>query len=195
MGTYMSMAGTLIMPDSLDVKKAICKSINGTDTLYDLLRDHNVKTTKELCEKTNTTTLLSYIFQSVTPDTKINPEESMSYKVDYNDDCSYSWAESVENLFAELAPYLENESEITMENADEHDYTGIAIKDHELVYAYRHDFYTHGVNFPSDDDIVQAITHAADILKESSEKKNGIAENLAKCESLTEMLNILKFNT
>ena len=189
MGMYLNANLELKMPDTPEVKKVICDTLLSfyESDLRSLMEDFNVSSVEDLCKTAHVEDLLEVELEI----DEISPDKN-EYNMSYNDDCSYSFSEELTKMFTQLAPYLEDESELTLQSDDDgHWYESYVIKNHEIISGTRHDFYTDKSGEPSDDKIAEAIIKAAERLQTNPDSKNGLLEKMSNITSVNDIIDIL----
>ena len=151
------------------------------------MEDFNVSSVEDLCKTAHVEDLLGVELEI----DEVSSDKN-EYNMSYNDDCSYSFSEELTKMFTQLAPYLEDESELTLQSDDDgHWYESYIIKNHEIISGTRHDFYTDKSGEPSDDKIAEAIIKAAERLQTNPDSKNGLLEKMMNVESVNDIVEIL----
>ena len=189
MGMYLNANLELKMSDTPEVKKVICDTLLSfyESDLRSLMEDFNVSSVEDLCKTAHVEDLLGVELEI----DEISPDKN-EYNMSYNDDCSYSFSEELTKMFTQLAPYLEDESELTLQSDDDgHWYESYVIKNHEIISGTRHDFYTDESDEPSDDKIAEAIIKAAERLQTNPDSKNGLLEKMSNVTSVNDIIDIL----
>ena len=189
MGMYLNASLELKMPDTPEVKKIICDTLLSfyESDLRGLMEDFDVSSVEDLCKTAHVEDLLGVELEI----DEVSPDKN-EYNMSYNDDCSYSFSEELTKMFTQLAPYLEDESELTLQSDDDgHWYESYVIKNHEVISGTRHDFYTDKSGEPSDDKIAEAIIKAAERLQANPDSKNGLLEKMSNVTSVNDIIDIL----
>ena len=189
MGMYLNANLELKMPDTPEVKKVICDTLLSfyESDLRSLMKDFDVSSVEDLCKTAHVEDLLGVELEI----DEVSPDKN-EYNMSYNDDCSYSFSEELTKMFTQLAPYLEDESELTLQSDDDgHWYESYVIKNHEIISGTRHDFYTDESGEPSDDKIAEAIIKAAERLQTNPDSKNGLLEKMSNVTSVNDIIDIL----
>ena len=189
MGMYLNANLELKMPDTPEVKKIICDTLLSfyESDLRGLMEDFDVPSVEDLCKTAHVEDLLGVELEI----DEVSPDKN-EYNMSYNDDCSYSFSEELTKMFTQLAPYLEDESELTLQSDDDgHWYESYVIKNHEIISGTRHDFYTDKSGEPSDDKIAEAIIKAAERLQTNPDSKNGLREKMMNITSVNDIIDIL----
>lgn len=192
MGMYLNASLELKIPDTPEVKKIICDTLLSfyESDLSGLMEDFDVSSVEDLCKTAHVEDLLEVEFEIDEVHTDENGNNE--YNASYNDDCSYSFSEELTKMFTQLAPYLKDESELTLQSDDDgHWYESYVIKNHEIISGTRHDFYTDNSGEPSDDKIAKAIIKAAERLQTKPDSKNGLLEKMMNVESVNDIVEIL----
>lgn len=189
MGMYLNASLELKMPDTPEVKKVICDTLLSfyESDLRSLMEDFNVSSVEDLCKTAHVEDLLGVELEI----DEVSPDKN-EYNMSYNDDCSYNFSEELTKMFTQLAPYLEDESELTLQSDDDgHWYESYVIKNYEIISGTRHDFYTDKSGEPSDDKIAEAIIKAAERLQANPDSKNGLLEKMSNVTSVNDIIDIL----
>lgn len=189
MGMYLNANLELKMPDTPEVKKIICDTLLSfyESDLSGLMEDFDVSSVEDLCKIAHVEDLLGVELEI----DEVSPDKN-EYNMSYNDDCSYSFSEELTKMFTQLAPCLEDESELTLQSDDDgHWYESYVIKNHEIISGTRHDFYTDKSGEPSDDKIAEAIIKAAERLQTNPDSKNGLLEKMSNVTSVNDIIDIL----
>ena len=189
MGMYLNANLELKMPDTPEVKKVICDTLLSfyESDLRSLMEDFNVSSVEDLCKTAHVEDLLGVELEI----DEVSPDKN-EYNMSYNDDCSYSFSEELTKMFTQLTPYLEDESELTLQSDDDgHWYESYVIKNHEIISGTRHDFYTDKSGEPSDDKIAEAIIKTAERLQANPDSKNGLLEKMSNVTSVNDIIDIL----
>ena len=189
MGMYLNASLELKMPDTPEVKKIICDTLLSfyESDLSGLMEDFDVSSVEDLCKTAYVEDLLGVELEI----DEVSPDKN-EYNASYNDDCSYSFSEELTKMFTQLAPYLKDESELTLQSDDDgYWYESYVIKNHEIISGTRHDFYTDNSGEPSDDKIAEAIIKAAERLQTNPDSKNGLLEKMMNVESVNDIVEIL----
>ena len=113
------------------------------------------------------------------------------YSIEFCDSCSYSFVEEIKDMFTKMAPYLENGSTLSIQYNDDDDFIGFEIKNDKLINIRCHDFYTDDSNLPSEDDIANAILHAAEKIKANNMNLTELSQNLPHVSSVSAILELL----
>lgn len=192
MGTYLNASLKLKMQDTPEAKKIICDTLLSLyeSDLNGLMEDFGVSSVDDLCKTAHVEDLLRENLEINEVDSDENGNNS--YNASYNDDCSYSFAEELDKMFTQLAPYLEDDSCLELQSDDDGGwYESYVIKNHEIISGTRHDFYTDTSDEPSDDKIAEAIIKAAERLQTNPDSKNGLREKMMSVGSVNDIIAIL----
>ena len=163
--------------------KIICETIaNQYQNIEGLT---NGQSLDDFCKTASTEDLLSEDFDASSD----APDE---YEINFYDSCSYGFAEEISNMFSQMAPYLEDDSELDIIFIEDgNQYSGLTIKNGKLINVSRHDFYTDDSDTTSEDEIADAILHAAKSIKSKKMDMTELRKNLQIVSSLEEIINAL----